>query len=145
VWSPEKRPGIIKRMAEIWRDSKNEDVKYVACWGISSLSIIPRNQSTFNVDDTKMIDFIKDQAMNIECLRNNCQLSPFILGYYIKQPWDDNTLAELLSRLLDNRDLENNVMVMLSQLGEIGKQKLIQHEEKQMSIRTKRKLRPKTR
>lgn len=101
AWSPESEPNIISRLFEIWRDSKVEEVQYLAYWAISRLPLMNRDACKLLEPNIQSMDFIKKQFRSRKKNRRNemKKLACLVMGYYWKTPWDDKEIAELIESM----------------------------------------------
>ena len=141
LWGPGNEPDVIARLAELWKDSRTDDVKYVASWAIASLPILSRGAVTLRTDGEALAEFVKCQLEDrSSLLRHNCQIAPFVLNYYMEKPLDDLKLSEEIIGHMEEGVTKvwgfeaRNPVAMLERMGEIGMRKLSEYKEKREDI-----------
>lgn len=141
LWGPGNEPDVIARLAELWKDSRTDDVKYVASWAIASLPILSRGAVTLRTDGEALAEFVKCQLEDrSSLLRHNCQIAPFVLNYYMEKPLDDLKLSEEIIGHMEEGVTKvwgfeaRNPVAMLEGMGEIGMRKLSEYKEKREDI-----------
>ncbi len=107
----------------------------MTAWAISSLQIIERKLCLFPKHDQELAGFIKEwfsmeEGSSQEHYRKEASL---VIGFYLRSPWTDEELAELVANEVKNSRWKNGIRI-LEALGELGRTQLEELEkEKQVS------------
>nr|WP_292391151.1 NACHT domain-containing protein [Methanosarcina sp. UBA5] len=143
AWSPESEPNIISRLFEIWRDSKVEEVQYLAYWAIARLPLMNRDAYKLLEPNIQSINFIKKQFRSRQKNRRieMKKLACLVMGFYWKTPWDDKEIDELIESMpyekgRHNRyyNIKEELKLLHDSLGEPSKIALKSVEEKELTL-----------
>jgi len=151
-WIPTHKPEVIIRLLDIWKNSPLADIQRSASWAISSLPIMERGIIPLLEPNQDLIDFIKQQSLtkdedtSSETYENKL-LASLIIGFYLKTPWTDEELAQLVMPKV-NREKKHGLRLpiksFLKALGQAGEAQLALINQKQPSGSKKSKVKAKT-
>ena len=151
-WIPASKPEVIARLLEIWRTSQLTDIQEAASWAISSLPMMDSRIKPLPEPSQALIDFIKQQSLPKDEDKSNARyqrriLASFVIGFYLKTPWTDEELAQLVMTIVERAKgshLMSPIKSFLKALGKAGEAQLALINQKQRSDSKKSKVKAKT-
>ncbi len=150
-WNPDCKPEVIARLLEIWRNSQLADIQEAASWAISSLPIIDRVTKSLPEPNQDLIDFVKQESLPKDEDKSSNKyerklLASLVIGYYLKTPWTDEELAQLVMPIAKREKghlVWFPIKSFLKALGRAGEDQLALINQKQPSDSKKSKVKAK--
>jgi hypothetical protein len=132
-WSPEHNPDVLSRLLTIWKEFTQPRIQRQATWAIMELPIIDRALNPFREPDQGIIEFINNWYSMKEgpFERKFRKCASLVIGIYLKKPWTDERLAELVAEELKfGWKSDISLLEALEESGRIQLEKLRKEEGK---------------
>lgn len=128
LWSLTRSPDIMSQLLDVWMScDENSDLSHVSSWAIGQLNIINRDLVEIRGDEKEIQDFIKKEASGEHVSELN-GLAPFLIGFYMGNPWTDEELGNKVVSLYKGKSSSHNMYSkcesFLHALGDAGKSPL---------------------
>ncbi len=99
TWSTDNHPRVLARLFELWRCSTLQVVQAQAAWAISTLPLLPRESEPLGVATDELTSFLLSQyegSEDLRDLRGDRLPAALVAGYYLRAPWSDKELQDIL-------------------------------------------------
>jgi hypothetical protein len=121
AWSAHDKPEIISRLLQLWSQSPSEIIKYIARDTIRWIPPIDREAISLPHIDATLLISMKEELMSHHEPYDASPLEILTVAFYLRAPWSDQELAQLVAEQATKRPIRFNYGPLLEALGEHGK------------------------
>ncbi len=95
IWSPSRNAKVLRRLTDLWINSKVPDVRFVAAWALSRFPLLRQGARPLGESDEATIAFLKnvghssEQGWAAHDFTTSC-----VVSYYLNAPWSGKELEK---------------------------------------------------